>query len=77
MATVILYLAIKVYWDASTIYSSCNEIAINIPGTPPGWFRDQAAYIIFNFSSRGHVTITHEAPADGHQGLEHHDDPLR
>ena len=74
MATVVLYIVVKVYWDSSTIFSSYHELNINIPGTPPGWFRDQAAYIVFNFSSQGRVTISHDPPEDGHRGLEHHDE---
>ena len=74
MAIVILYIVIKVYWDSRTILSSYHDLSITIPGTPPGWFRDQTAYIIFNFSSNGRVTISHDAPQDGHQGLEHLDE---
>ena len=74
MATVILYIVIKVYWDSQTILSSYHELNINIPGTPPGWFPDQTAYCIFRFSSNGRVTISHEQPDDGYRGLEHHDE---
>lgn len=74
MATVVLYIVIKVYWNSVTIYSSYHEININIPGTPPGWFRDQTAYCVFNFNSNGTVTISHDAPEDGHRGLEHFDE---
>ena len=74
MATVILYIVIKVYWDSQTILSSYHELNINIPGTPPGWFRDQTAYVIFNFSSNGRVSVSHEPPQDGHHGLEHFDE---
>ena len=47
MATVVLYIVIKVYWNIITIYSSYNDVSINIPGTPHGWFRDQAVYFFF------------------------------
>ena len=68
MATVVLYIVIKVYWDSSTIFSSYHDFNIKFPGAPPGWFRDQAAYIIFNFSSQGRVTISHDPPQDGQDG---------
>ena len=74
MATVVIYIVIKVYWDSMTIYSSYNEISVNIPGTPHGWFRDQTAYCIFHFSSSGTVHVSHEAPDDRYRGLEHHDE---
>ena len=70
----VVYLIIKVYWDSTTILSGYQDFSINIPGAPPGWFRDQTAYVIFNFSSQGNVTLTHDPPQDGHRGLEHHDE---
>ena len=78
MATMTLFIIVKIYWENINVLSYTPDIQFNIPNTNPGWLPEVTAYVIVKIRGNGHITISHEEPMnDRHRGAEHLDESGR